>query len=109
MAVAPGHKDTAGADRPRATARALARRAVKAVALRTVGFIIARPGLDAFLRRQLFRFPGLAGRVRAALARSRRTAWQSLPPVMTDEADLTDAARQVLRDLQRAAARPRQP
>jgi hypothetical protein len=89
--------------------RSVARRAAKALVLRTVGFVIARPHLDAFLRRQIFRFPGIAGRVRAALARSRRTDWQSLPPVLTDEADLTDAARQVLLDLQRAAARSRQP
>ncbi|WP_379742561.1 hypothetical protein [Massilia sp. GCM10023247] len=89
--------------------RSIARRAARSLALRTVGFIIARPHLDAFLRRQIFRFPGLAGRVRAALARSRRANWQSLPPVMTDEADLTDGARQVLRDLQRAAARSCQP
>ena len=90
---------------PSRSPRILVRRTAKAVALRTVGFVVARPGLDAFLRRQLFRFPGLAGRVRAALARSRRTDWQSLPPVMTDEAELTDAARQVLRDLQRISAR----
>lgn len=87
--------------------RAILVRAVKAMALRAAGFVIARPRLDAFLRRQLFRFPGLAGRARAALARSRRTDWQSLPPVASDQAELTDTARQVLDDLQRAIARKR--
>ena len=88
--------------------RRIARRAVKAFALRAVGFVVARPRLDGFLRRQLFRFPGLAGRVRAAVARSRRTDWQTLaiPPT---EADLTDPARQVLGDLRRALEHTRQP
>jgi hypothetical protein len=86
-----------------------ARRAVKTAALRAVAFVIARPHLDGFLRRQLFRFPGLAGRVRAAVARSRRADWQVLPTPLADEADLTDAARQVLSDLKRAIDRNRQP
>ena len=85
------------------------RLAVRSVALRAVAFVVARPRLDAFLRRQLFRFPGLAGRVRAAVARSRRADWQALPTPLADEADLTDAGRQVLHDLRRAIARNRQP
>jgi len=85
------------------------RRAAKAMALRAVAFVVARPRLDGFLRRQLFRFPGLAGRVRAAVARSRRTDWQALPVPAADEADLTDAGRQVLQDLRRAIERSRQP
>ena len=73
----------------------------KAGAMRVVGFVLARPALDAFLRRQLYRFPALSGQVRAAVARSRR-AQQTLPTVVTREADLTDNARQVLHDLRRA-------
>lgn len=92
---------------PRSLKRAM-RRAVKATALRAVAFVLARPRLDDFLRRQLFRFPGMAGRVRAAVARSRRADWQVLPAPLADEADLTDAGRQVLHDLRRAIGR-RQP
>ena len=80
---------------------------LKAVASRLVGFVLARPALDAFLRRQVYRFPGLAGRVRAGVARSRR-AQQNRQSDITNEADLTEHARQVLRDLTRAAGRPRQ-
>jgi len=87
----------------------LARQAVKAAALRTVAFVVARPRLDGFLRRQLFRFPGLAGRLRAAVARSRRADWQALPALPIEEADLTDPARQVLHDLRRALEHTRQP
>lgn len=93
---------------PRTLKRA-ASRVVKNAALRAVAFVIARPRLDGFLRRQLFRFPGLAGRVRAAVARSRRADWQVLPTPLADEADLTDAARQVLYDLHRAIDRNRLP
>ena len=89
---------------PRSIKRVL-RQHVKTAALRAVAFVVARPRLDAFLRRQLFRFPGLAGRVRAAIARSRRTDWQVLPTLLADEADLTDAARQVLHDLRRVIDR----
>lgn len=85
------------------------RQGAKAIALRAVAFVVARPRLDGFLRRQLFRFPVLAGRVRAAVARSRRAEWQSLPTLPTDESELTDAARQVLYDLKRALERARQP
>lgn len=87
----------------------MARRVLKAGALRMVGFVLARPGLDGFLRRQIYRFPGIAGRVRAALARSRRATWQTLPVVLTDEADLTDSAREVLHDLRRALDHPGKP
>ena len=91
------------------TIRRAARRVVKAAALRAAAFVLARPRLDGFLRRQLFRFPGLAGRVRAALARSRRADWQTLPTLPTDEAELTDSARQVLHDLRRAIEHTRYP
>jgi hypothetical protein len=94
---------------PRRSLKRAARQAVKAAALRVVAFVVARPRLDGFLRRQLFRFPGLAGRMRAAVARSRRPDWQSLPTLPTDEAALTDAARQVLHDLRRALDSTRQP
>jgi hypothetical protein len=80
----------------------LARQLLKTGALRLVGFIVARPRLDAFLRRQIYRFPGLAGRARAAIARSRRASGQALPVILTEEADLTDSARQVLQALERA-------
>jgi hypothetical protein len=80
----------------------------KSVTMRIVGFVLAHPKLDSFLRRQLYRFPGLAGRVRAAIARTRR-AQQTLPAVITKEADLTDDARQVLHDLRRAIDFTRQP
>ena len=93
---------------PRSLKR-VARQTVKAAALRTIAFVIARPRLDGFLRRQLFRFPGLAGQVRAAVARSRRADWRPLPTPVADEAELTDAARQVLHDLRRAIGRTRQP
>ena len=87
-------------------AAGLARRLLRQTALRAVAFIVARPRLDEFLRRQIYRFPGLAGRARAAVAHSRRADWQTLPPVLADEAELTDSARQVLHDLRRAIARP---
>jgi hypothetical protein len=80
------------------------RQLVKKAALGTVAFIVARPRLDDFLRRQIYRFPGIAGRVRAAVAHSRRADWQSLPVLLNDEAELTDSAREVLRDLRRAMA-----
>lgn len=83
-------------------AKRLARQLLKTGALRLVGFIVARPRLDAFLRRQIYRFPGLAGRARAAIARSRRASGQALPVILTEEADLTDSARQVLQALERA-------
>ena len=53
--------------------------------------------------------PGEARLMRRAVARSRRADWQVLPTPLADEADLTDAARQVLHDLRRAIARNRQP
>lgn len=87
----------------------LARQFVKKAALGAVAFIVARPRLDDFLRRQIYRFPGLAGRVRAAVAHSRRADWQTLPVLLSDEAELTDDARQVLQDLRRAIAHTRTP
>lgn len=75
---------------------------MKRIALGAVAFIVARPRLDDFLRRQIYRFPGIAGRVRGAIAHSRRADWQSLPVPLSDEAELTEGARQVLRDLRRA-------
>lgn len=87
----------------------MARGVMKMAALRAVAFIVARPRLDGFLRRQVYRFPGLAGRVRAAVAHSRRAGWQPPPVVLSDEAELTDSARQVLQDLRRAIDRTRTP
>jgi hypothetical protein len=89
--------------------RSAARQLVKKAALRAVAFVVARPRLDDFLRRQIYRFPGLAGRVRAAVAHSRRADWQSLPVMLSDEAELTDSARQVLHDLRRAIDHSRTP
>jgi hypothetical protein len=87
----------------------MARQFAKKAALRAVAFVVARPRLDDFLRRQIYRFPGLAGRVRAAVAHSRRTDWQRLPVLLNDEAELTDSAREVLRDLRRAVDHTRTP
>jgi hypothetical protein len=87
---------------PAPALKLLARRVLKSGALGVVGFIVARPRLDAFQRRQIYRFPGLAGRARAAIARSRRASGQALPVIHTEEADLTDSARQVLQALERA-------
>jgi len=78
------------------------RQFVKKIALGAVAFIVARPRLDNFLRRQIYRFPGLAGRARGAIAHARRADWQSLPAVLSDETELTEGARQVLHDLRRA-------
>lgn len=89
--------------------RSLPRRIAKRAALSAVSFIVARPQLDEFLRRQIYRFPGIAGRARAAVAFSRRSDWQKLPPQLFDEAELGDDARQVLHDLVRAAERVRTP
>ncbi len=75
---------------------------MKRIALGAVAFIVARPRLDDFLRRQLYRFPGIAGRVRGAISHSRRADWQSLPALPLDESELTEGARQVLHDLRRA-------
>lgn len=86
---------------------ALARRVIKAGTIRLIGFVVSRPSLNAFLRRQMYRFPGLAGQVRMAVSRSRR-AHQTVPSMVTDEADLTDAAHLVLRDLTYALDHPRQ-
>lgn len=96
---------TAGGERP--ALKVQARRVLKSGVLRVVAFIVARPRLDAFLRRQIYRFPGIAGRARAAIARSRRPFGQALPVVLTEEADLTDSARQVLQALERAIDRTR--
>jgi hypothetical protein len=86
-----------------------AKQFVKRAALSAVAFVVARPRLDDFLRRQIYRFPGLAGRVRDAVAHSRRADWQSLPMLLSDEAELTDSARQVLGDLRRAIDQTRTP
>ena len=96
---------TAAGQRP--ALRLRARQVLKTGVLRVVGFIVARPRLDAFLRRQIYRFPGVAGRARAAIARSRRASGQALPVILTEEADLTDSARQVLQALERAIDRTR--
>jgi len=87
----------------------MARQFAKKAALRAIAFVVARPRLDDFLRRQIYRFPGLAGRVRAAVAHSRRADWQRLPVLLNDEAELTDSAREVLRDLRRAIDHTRKP
>jgi hypothetical protein len=83
------------------------RDSMKSIASRLLGFVVARPALDAFLRRQVYRFPGLAGRVRATVARSRR-GQQNLLSEISEEADLSDHARLILRDLTRATRPSRQ-
>jgi hypothetical protein len=92
-----------------ASAKRLLRQLVKTTALRAVAFIVARPGLDEFLRRQIYRFPAIAGRVRSAVASSRRADWQSLPVLLADEAELSESARQVLHDLRRSLDRAHTP
>ena len=84
-------------------------RILRMAALRAAAFVVAHPRLDLFLRRQIYRFPRLAGRVRAAVAQSRRSDWQTVPVQLSDESELTDSAREVLRDLRRAIDRPRMP
>jgi hypothetical protein len=79
----------------RSTLRRAARRALKAA----FGFVLARPALSFFLRRQLYRFPTLANRLRAMAIRSRQ---RHSPPPPPDDAPLPDRAQHVLRDLQRA-------
>ena len=86
-----------------------ARQFITKTALGAVAFIVAHPRLDDFLRRQVFRFPGLAGRVRALVGQSRRAGWQPPPVVLRDEAELTDGAREVLRELRRAIDHTRTP
>jgi hypothetical protein len=85
------------------------RELLKKAALGTVAFIVARPRLDEFLRRQVYRFPGLAGRMRSAVAQSRRAGWQPPPVQLNDESELTESACQVLHDLRRAIDRARTP
>lgn len=87
----------------------LARQAVKKAALGAVAFVVAHPRLDDFLRRQVYRFPRLAGGIRAVVGQSRRADWQPPPVVLSDETQLTDSARQVLRDLRRAIDQTRRP
>jgi len=103
MAHAPGSPAS-----PPPGLKGAVRRFAKRAALGAVAYIVARPRLDDFLRRQIYRFPALAGRVRASVAQSRRSDWQTLPVPLADEAELSDGARQVLRDLQRAIERARQ-
>jgi hypothetical protein len=76
-----------------------ARRALKATLKAAFGFVLARPRLSFFLRRQLYRFPTLANRLRAIAIRARQPHF---PPPLPDDAPLPDRAQQVLRDLQRA-------
>ncbi|MBD8529893.1 MULTISPECIES: hypothetical protein [unclassified Massilia] len=82
---------------------------LRMAALRAAALVVAHPRLDLFLRRQIYRFPTLAGRVRAAVAQSRRSDWQTVPVHLSDETELTDSAREVLRDLRRAIDRTSTP
>ena len=106
--MAPSSLVPAAESTPRRVKRLL-RQLVKSTALRALGFVVARPGLDEFLRRQIYRFPALAGRVRSAMAHSRRADWQSLPVLLADEAELSESARQVLHDLRRNLERANTP
>ncbi|HEX9172054.1 MAG TPA: hypothetical protein VF861_05280 [Telluria sp.] len=78
--------------------RLYAGRLLKAVLKRAIEFVAARPKLSFFLRRQLYRSPALANRVRSAVVRSRHAS--SGPSSLPDDAPLPDAAQQVLQDLQ---------
>ena len=76
---------------------------ISALARRAIIFVVARPQLSFFLRRQLGRFPALAYRLRTVVARTRHIGWQ--PPatvVLSDDGVLSEPAREVLQDLRRA-------
>lgn len=89
----------------RPTLRLGARRALKAVLKAAFGFVLARPALSFSLRRQLYRFPTLANRLRAMAIRSRQPNFDR--SALPDDAPLPDRAQQVLRDLQRAIEQAR--
>lgn len=77
------------------------------LARRAIGMVRARPALDFFVRRQVSRFPGLARRLRAIVARSRRPQWQQPAALAVgDDGALSEAARLVLQDLRRGGAPP---
>lgn len=78
-------------------------RLISRLAGRALAFVVARPRLDFFLRRQIARMPGVANRMRRLAARTRQQAFDLPPiPVLSDDKQLSEPARQVLRDLRQA-------
>ena len=76
---------------------------ISALARRAIIFVVARPQLNFFLRRQISRFPAIAYHLRGVVARTRHIGWQ--PPiavVLSDDGALSEPAREVLEDLRRA-------
>ncbi len=94
-----------------ARGRARARAAMLAGARRALRGVLARPALTLFLRRQLGRFPRLAGWLRTLAVRSQAPALGAGPDAApgAELQQLSTSARQVYADLQRAIARSRQP
>ncbi|TWI64328.1 FkbM family methyltransferase [Pseudoduganella lurida] len=86
-------------------ARRVAVRIVRGVLRRGVLFVLSRPKLAFFVRRQINRFPGLVNLARRVLLRSQPGAAGPAPvpdvPPAAAAHDLPDTALRVLRDLQR--------
>lgn len=79
---------------------------ISLIALRAIGFVVARPKLDYFLRQRIFRHAALASFLRRTAARSRQQGWRlSDTPVLSEDAQLPDSAKEVLQDLRQAIQR----
>ncbi|QGZ39527.1 FkbM family methyltransferase [Pseudoduganella flava] len=88
-------------------ARTGAIRVAKGLLGRAIRFVVSRPALAFFLRRQIARFPGLVPRARAILMRSRHTtAAPGGGATATDLTHVPDAARRVFADLSRPRRQP---
>lgn len=81
-------------------ARALGVRLLQAALRRAMHFVLTRPRLAFFVRRQAARFPGLLRLARSLVLRGQGGAAAS-PPDSAELSGLPEAARQVLHDLQR--------
>jgi FkbM family methyltransferase len=94
----------ARAQRAARRAGAFGVRVAKAVLRRALHFVLARPKLAFFLRRQVARHPRLVQLARRVLLRSHETpaSATAAPMAATAPGELPDAALRVLRDLRRA-------
>lgn len=82
--------------------------ALKTVLRRLVHFVVARPALSFFLRRQAARFPFLVRLLRRVAMRAQaQTVDAAQAPVGADWQQLPAAARQVYDDLRRSRTTPR--
>lgn len=92
-------------------ARRVAARAARAVLVRGVNFVVARPALAFFMRRQIARHPVLTLRLRTLVlrARGRLNPAPEASPAAVEAQDLAPAARQVLAQLRRAIEQARKP